>query len=193
MRKDAHELRRMETWWTVLVSRTRTVASMTWLVLFYQLIFPPFSSLCFIFHLSVYLSHCLFFSLFNYLSVYLSVYIEILFTPIRIPTPPHSMMTPLAQSPFAFRMIHSRKTSTASSMSVSRKRGRTVIVTGQICRWFLAADAFLAMIGLKIATAHRVFVIDLTSNLKADVVPGIIFWEEVSAGVSDDIFERVAA
>lgn len=98
-----------------------------------------------------YLSLGLCLSLCIYPSIYLCLYIETLFTPVRMPpTPPHSMMTPLAQSPFAFRMIHSRKTSAASSTSVSRKRGRTVIVTGRICRWFPAdADAFLAMIGWK--------------------------------------------
>lgn len=84
---------------------------------------------------SVFLSVSIHLSIGIYPSIYLCLYIETLFTPVRMPpTPPHSMMTPLAQSPFAFRMIHSRKTSAASSTSVSRKRGRTVIVTGRICR-----------------------------------------------------------
>lgn len=72
----------------------------------------------------------------------------------------------LAQSPFAFRVIHSRKTLAASSMSVSRKRGRTVIVTGRICRWFPRGWCIPSDDRLEIATAlrgaYRVFVIDLT-------------------------------
>lgn len=50
-----------------------------------------------------------------------------------IRTPPRSMMSLFAQSPFAFHMIHARTGVGVIDVGFS-KRGRAVIVTGQIRR-----------------------------------------------------------